>query len=322
MIATLLSLGWVAADNGVRWTGTSARSPNGPVRPRPVGERVRVATWNVASTRDVDGLAAEIAARPAIGSADVLLLQEVERYPREDLPRRLAQRLDVHYVYAPARAAGAGTHGLAILSRNPITEVETIPLERFELKYRSRARIAQAATVDLSGRSLHLYNVHLDTRLRPSARRRQLVPIVLRALSDSSLSIIGGDFNTINALPMFLPLVPIPFPGAGQAPMLDTFMVEKGFSAPFTSVGGTGPLGMRLDALFVRGMTVAAWGREKSSAISDHVPLWMDVYLGDDLEAPDASRPRNGRTEGCAVESRQRLGCGARGSSHEDLEDR
>lgn len=289
MIITLLPFGWGAAESGRRWAGIAkSDGGSGGTIPVPAGDIVRVATWNVASAQDAEALAAEITASPALASANVLLLQEVERYPAEDVPRQLAHLLGVHYAYAPARAVGAGTHGLAMLSRAALTDVDTIPLERFDLKYHSRTRIAQAATVDLGGHSVRVYNVHLDTRLRASDRRRQLAPVVFRALSESSPSIIGGDFNTINAISIFLPVVPVPFPGAGQASMLDAFMVGKGFSTPFTAVGGTGPLGMRLDAMFARGMTVAAWGREKSSAISDHVPLWMDVTVGDDLETPPA----------------------------------
>ena len=45
-----------------------------------------------------------------------------------------------------------------------------------------------------------------------------------------------------------LPGLPLPFPGTSQGPGFDLFVKAYGFIAPLHGVGGTGPLGQRLDA--------------------------------------------------------------------------
>ncbi|HUS68026.1 MAG TPA: endonuclease/exonuclease/phosphatase family protein, partial [Kofleriaceae bacterium] len=151
-----------------------------PLDPPPV---VRVMTYNVHFGEDVEGLAAALA-----GAADVLLLQEIESYPDEGASRaaRLAERLAMNHVYAPARAEGQGTHGLAILTPLSIDDVAVMALPDIDHAYRDRDRIALAATVG----GLRVVDVHLDTRANLTDRVRQLHPAVA---SLAAPVLVGGD---------------------------------------------------------------------------------------------------------------------------------
>jgi endonuclease/exonuclease/phosphatase family metal-dependent hydrolase len=240
---------------------------------------VRVVTFNVHFGADIPGLADAIRTNPRLNEADVLLLQEIESHPGDDRAARLADALSLNLVYAPARIEGDGTHGLAILSRYPLKDLEVLSLKRYDLGFRgTRRRIAMAATVELPGRSVRVYNVHLDTRLTPEERATQLEPVVADAVKQP-VAIVGGDFNTINAVSSLLPLVPVPLPGFSQAAGLDAYMKSRGFTAPFEGIGRTHRFPMRLDAVYARGLEALGEGKETAVTVSDHFPLWVDLKV-------------------------------------------
>ena len=234
-----------------------------PVPARP-GDDLRVVTFNVHF------------------GADVLLLQEIESHPGgDDRAAKLADALNLNLVYAPARIEGDGTHGLAILSRYPLSDLEVIRLKHYDMGlggFRARRRIAMAATVHLPDRDVRVYNVHLDTRLKPEERLLQLEPVVAEAVKQPA-ALVGGDFNTINAVSSLLPLVPVPVPGFSQAAGIDAYMRSKGFATPFERIGRTHHFPMRLDAVYARGLQVEREGKETSVDVSDHFPLWVDVKV-------------------------------------------
>jgi len=260
-----------------------ARHEPAPAEPR---DALRVVTFNVHFGADVLGLARAIRSNPRLIRADVLLLQEIESHPGDNRAAKLAETLNLNLVYAPARIEGDGTHGLAILSRYPLADLEVLRLEQYDLGFRAiRRRIAVAATVQLPGRTVRVYNVHLDTRLTPEERLRQLAPVVAEALKQPA-AIIGGDFNTITAVTSLLPFVPLPVPGFSQATGLDAYMHGKGFATPFAGIGRTHRFPMRLDAVFARGLEVEGFDKETSVDVSDHFPLWVDVRFAGVNPAP------------------------------------
>lgn len=249
--------------------------------PTQVPETIRVVTFNVHYGRDLPRLIEALRHHPALSSADVLLLQEIESYPWEGSSRtaKLAEALKMNYVYAPARPTQqGGTHGLAILSRFAVSDVAVLPLKSYDLVYNTRRRIVLAATLNLAGRPLRVYNLHLDTRLNPAQRLEQLRPLVEAALAHPVPAVlIGGDFNTnpfrwlFHVLPIFR---------SDQAGAVDEFMKARGFGAPLAGSGSTSRkllLRFRLDSLYTRGLAVTASGVERSVDASDHVPAWIDI---------------------------------------------
>ncbi len=242
---------------------------------------VRVASFNVHYAHDVSALAESIRASATLSRADVLLIQEIEHHDAEGTSRtrQLAEKLGLNFVYAPARAIEAGgTHGLAILSRFALADVEVLELPRYDLGYRTRRRIAVGVTVDVGGRLLRVYNLHLDTRINTQDRLAQLVP-VLQAAEKHGVAevVIGGDFNT-NPLRWLFHRVPL-F-RSDQAGAVDELMRERGYQVPLAESGSTMKKAMfraRLDALYPRGLDVRESGVDRGVSSSDHFPVWLDL---------------------------------------------
>lgn len=241
---------------------------------------VRIVSFNAHYGENLCALTESIRASSLLRDAQVLLIQEIEAHQDEgsSRARQLAAALRCNYVYAPARHRKGGTHGLAILSRFPLSDFEVMPLPRYKLLINTRSRIALGATLDVAGHPLLVYNVHLDTRINVGERIRQLQP-VLKAAQGQSLeaTVIGGDFNT-NPLRWLFHLIPL-FP-SNQAGALDEFMRAKGFGTPLSDAGVTARRKFpreRLDSLFTQGVSVQASGVDRTVKSSDHYPVWIDV---------------------------------------------
>jgi len=242
---------------------------------------VRVVSFNVHYGDNIPALALAIQRNAELCSADVFLLQEIESFPAEGASRtrKLAEALGLNYVYAPARLkeAGDGTHGLAVLSRFPLSEVEVIPIKQFNLGVNTRQRIALGVTLELGERRLRLYNVHLDTRINARQRTEQLQPVLEAARRHAiAQTVIGGDFNT-NPLYWLLPVLPI-F-RSNQAKAVDDHMEKRGYAIPFSDAGGTMKKWggrFRVDSIYSRGLEVKAAAVEDGVVVSDHFPVWVE----------------------------------------------
>ena len=246
--------------------------PTLPV-PRQILSVVRVVSFNVHHGDDLPALVTAIRSHAELCSADVWLLQEMEAFPAEGKSRtqRLAEALRLNYVYAPARLkeAGDGTHGLAVLSRFPLSNVEIIPLRQFKLGVNTRRRIALGVTLELGERRLRVYNVHLDTRINAGERIEQLRDVVEAARRQPLREVIlGGDFNT-NPIYWLLPLLPVFH--SNQAKAVDDYMMQEGFAAPFADKGGTVSKWYgkyRVDAVYGRGLAAGTSRTASRSAIT------------------------------------------------------
>lgn len=218
----------------------------------------------VRAERDLDGV-------------DVWLLQEIETVGggETNAAEWLAERLGLYWAFAPTRPTDDGDlHGLAMLSRYPIRDVERLWLPRFDLAWNSRDRAALAATIAFPFGDVRVYNVHLDTKLNFDERAVQLEP-VLRQASLFPATIIGGDFNT-NGFTWIARAFPFGFDR--QAHRLDELMVEHSFATPLAHSGGTATLGLRLDAIYVRGIGTLSADVHPRLGESDHSPV--SVVLG------------------------------------------
>jgi endonuclease/exonuclease/phosphatase family metal-dependent hydrolase len=211
--------------------------------------------------------------------ADVVLLQEVQDHPREGASRaaRIGAKLGMQVVYAPARSLKNGaTHGLAVLSRWPITNQQIVELPLMNLHVATERRIALAVTIETPEGPLRVYDVHLDTRLDAADRLRQLQPVAEAARRETLPVVVGGDFNT-NPFAWAFRLIPTAT--TDQPRVLDRFMREAGFATPTAECGPTTPppVEMRLDALYVRGLRAVGWRVDRDARASDHYPLWLEL---------------------------------------------
>ena len=249
----------------------------------PIPSTLRIASWNVERAADPEAIAREIAASPILATAGVILIQEIEHHPSEPGSRasRIANALGMAWFYAPARIAGDGTHGDAILSRFPLFAPEVKQLPLVDEPIGAVQRIALRAAIDLGSRTLTIVNVHLDTRLSVVDRIRQLHPAVSDNPPDA---LVGGDLNTLPWIwvDTLVPLtVTEAIVGQDQAQVVDDYLHALGYDTPILHDADTHEsfIDMRLDALCPRGFTVQAAGVDHSATGSDHYAVWIDIEL-------------------------------------------
>lgn len=245
---------------------------------------LRIASWNTERMPDPELLAREYFESPDLSRADVLLVQECETYDDEEAsrPSRLARDLGMTFIFAPARREGY-LHGVCMFSRYPIMNARVMKLPLGTAAFNQNARNALAAEIDLGGTVITVVDMHLDVRLGPVDRIRQMHPAVMQTPERVA---IGGDFNT-NPWAWVGSTVPLTsteaIVGQDQAHVIDDYMADQGFQSPISpdSVTFNRPLldNMRLDNVFVRGYEVLGSGIAKDVLGSDHWPVWVDLML-------------------------------------------
>lgn len=274
------------SDDGGPWqdaasiTGELAPEIGPPPAPRDAPCTIRVASWNVHFAPDPDDLAAQIASSE-LATADIVMTQEIRAYPDEPATRahRLADALGMTWVYAPARTVDTGTHGLALMSRFPLEAPVVRRLPYIDQPLNPEQRIALAADVVLGDQRLHVVVVHLDVRIDPADRIRQLHPAV-NDIPDAAL--LGGDFNTA-PWSFADDLVPLTSTDAAldeqQARIVDDYLGDNRFAgaiSPGTATMRIPVFSMRLDNLYARDFAIAGSGAPHVDG-SDHWPVWFDV---------------------------------------------
>ncbi|HVK76555.1 MAG TPA: endonuclease/exonuclease/phosphatase family protein [Kofleriaceae bacterium] len=239
---------------------------------------LRLVTYNV---HDEPGgaIAAALRGSAALAGADLVVMQEVRAHGGCSAACAAARELGMSSVYAPGHLEGPGSEGVAIMSRWPLRDVEVIELPREHVVFNSGRRAAVAATVDTEAGPLRVFAVHLDNRVNPAARVRQLRPVLAAAAAHDGPALVAGDVNT-NPFLWIGHVVPVP---AGvQHRRLEAAVRAAGLDTPVTGSGPTHQwLSMRLDAIYSRGLRVPRYGVEQAVRISDHLPLWAVVEIAD-----------------------------------------
>jgi endonuclease/exonuclease/phosphatase family metal-dependent hydrolase len=192
--------------------------------------------------------------------ADIVMLQEVDTcrvtsYGVDDL-LWLARRLRMQEAYGPALE---GLSGVALLTRFPITEVDTGLLT----SHLEQTAIVHAR-VQVGDQPLDAYGVWLG--LEPEERARQLDD-ALATIGDASPAVFGADFNATPDSPIYARI---------QA---------AGFDDPFVA-GGLNPAPTdpaiepvkRIDFVWARGLDVRD-GQVLDSLASDHRMVVIELAL-------------------------------------------
>jgi endonuclease/exonuclease/phosphatase family metal-dependent hydrolase len=191
---------------------------------------------------------------------------------------RLASALGMTWVYAPQYEIEGGTHGVAILSRFPLADPHVRQLPYVD-QVLAQQRIALYADVVLGDDRLRVVDVHLDTRLGPTDKIRQLHPAVNDA---GDRLVVGGDFNTQpwdwadDAVPLTSTEA---IAGEQVASAVDDYLGGIGFTGtlPATTPTMRVPVfGMRLDNVYARGPRILAGDVDHVDG-SDHWPVWADI---------------------------------------------
>ncbi len=233
-------------------------------------DSLRVVSWNIQFSEEVDLALRELRANPNLAAADILLLQEME--PAGSA--RIAKALGFHYVHGSASVAPhhAKLFGNAVLSRWPIVgdQVLILPHETLLTGHR---RIAVAADIDLGGgRTVRAVSIHTATMIMEQDKRLEQA----RAASDSlgglqGQVVIGGDFNTVSsyegtALRQVMRRLGLASVRLPEGPTIRNRLKKLPGSVPV------------LDHLFYRDLKVGATGVEGQTTASDHYPIWAVFY--------------------------------------------
>jgi len=180
--------------------------------------RIRIVSWNVERGLQFPGILDFL--RRA--DADLILLQEVDvnarRTEHRDVAKELAQSLSLNYVFGrefeelgSAPAHSPAYHGLATLSPWPLSNGRIIRFRRQSNFWKPRwfiprleifqrrlgGRIVLAADATVYNRRIVTYNLHLESRGEDALRLQQIQETLedARQYADSSLVVLGGDFN-------------------------------------------------------------------------------------------------------------------------------
>lgn len=255
----------------------AAAAPATSIIPISASGPLTLASLNIAGESRI---AEAVAAWARHREVDVLFLQEVGGDDEDgaSFAAALSQRLGFGSAYSPARPYGdtGNQQGLAIVSRYPLGDVSVRNLPYNQLRFRSRCRIAVAATVRTPTGPVRLVNVHLDTRINKARRLAQVDAAVAALNGFEGPRVVGGDFNTAD-FAWISSTWPVPFVQK-QAKAVQERMSSEGFATPFGDTRGTYPLPLgiafKLDWLFLSPDLEANGAGVDDVPITDHRGIW------------------------------------------------
>lgn len=205
---------------------------------------IRVVSWNVNRGLQLNGIIDFLAG----SCADLILLQETDinarRTGRRNIPREVAQALKMNYIFgrefqelAQGSPATPAYHGQSTLSRLPLSHPRMLRFRdqsgfwnprwftpRWQcLQRRVGGRMALICEITLQGRSLVIYNVHLESRGNSDLRISQLSEMLADVTTKhvDSPVLIAGDFNfdlSVGSAPALIAGTQVnnPFAGMGR----------------------------------------------------------------------------------------------------------
>src|SRR3954465_9674791 len=227
---------------------------------------LRIVDWNIERGQQLQGITDFLAS----ANADILILQEVDlnarRTNRLNIAEEIARKLGMNYVFGrefeelvQGSKNSPAYHGQATLSKWPILNPRLIRfskqshfwqphwyLPKIEpFQERLGGRIALVAEINVAGRRLVTYNLHLESRGTDALRISQLEEVLWDATcyDDGCPSIVAGDFNLDASKPAVAFAV-------GKAGFQDAVATPH---TPTTPAHGLFERGRQIDWAFVRG---------------------------------------------------------------------
>jgi endonuclease/exonuclease/phosphatase family metal-dependent hydrolase len=230
-----------------RYAGTAV-----PLTESAHGDTLRVVSYNIEFSQEVERAIRELRTRDALRGADVVLLQEMTA----TATRAIADSLNMSYVYYPAiyNTVFRRDVGNAVLSRWPITADEKLILPRHS-RYAKTQRIAAAATIRFRDRDVRVYSTHLGTAAdMGAAGRADQLGFIIKDAERFPHVVLGGDMNSGD---------------------VGSIAVSAGYVWPTRDIPRSTAFG-RLDHIFVRGIEPVTAGTVRTPPnISDHRPIWL-----------------------------------------------
>lgn len=233
---------------------------------------LRVVTYNIHRCRGMDRRTQphRIAAVLATIDADVVALQEVIGAGTGGVSHieEIGAALGMGWVMTPARELRGHQFGNAVLSRHPIRGHVG-----YDLTWKTcEARRLQRVDVDVDGRTLHIYNVHLGTAILERRHQAQRLATIAASRHVGGPKLVLGDFNewmrglTTKLLSRKLKSIDL-----------------RGYLNRRRTYPGLFPI-LHLDHIYYAGhvevLGVELWRTRLSLVASDHLPLVATVRIG------------------------------------------
>lgn len=240
-----------------------AAAPNAPEIP--------VVSYNIRwrSGKELDQIASWLKAKRAA----LIALQEVDRAKqrtgKNNNARSLAEAVGMYYAWAappqPKETQEEET-GVELLSLYPMSDVARIVLPHQGPG--GRSRVALGATIALPKTKVRVYSVHSETRIPIPEKMDQFQAVLddLARYPKVTSAIVMGDFNSWE---------PDTVSGVRR------LFTEHGFVTQFPDDEMTFlrnavvfDVELKLDWIWLRGLTAKSYGIDRSLNVSDHFPLW------------------------------------------------
>ena len=246
------------------------------------GNEITIVSYNIRwrSGRELEQITAWLKERR--GSAPMIVgLQEVDRAKsrsgKVNNAKAIADALGMYYAWAAPEVSTTKQNdaeeetGVEILSPFPLTNVARIVLPNDGPG--GRQRVAIAATTLIDKAAIRIYSVHSETRLPIEKKIEQLRALLndLDRFSKDLPAVVLGDFNSWE-----LPAVE----GVRK------LFTEAGFVTPLPDDESTFyrkawmfDVKLKLDWIWLRGLTPGTYGIDRNLTVSDHFPLWTLVKM-------------------------------------------
>ncbi len=193
---------WALALTSGCAKATNYLEPDGPryvggqgIPPEPRLGRRRVVTFNIEYALRVDRAIVALREHPDLRGADILALQEMDARGVE----AIAKALCMNYAFYPASINPKTLRdvGEAVLSPWPIERSWKLLLPH-KSRVLGQSRSAVGAILQIDGKRVRVYSVHLGSPLGASGgqRRDQVEVILADARSSPDPVVVAGDFNS------------------------------------------------------------------------------------------------------------------------------
>ncbi len=281
LVMGILSVGNLMAQTNDRDRAQLLESGKADKIVEPAGsDRIKIVSYNIRwrSGEELQQIIRWLKEANAANQPMIIGLQEVDRAKQRsgkvNNAKALADALGMYYAWtAPSLPSNAKNQeeetGVALLSPYPLSEITRIVLPNPGPG--GRMRVALGATIKIGKEAIRFYSVHSETRLPMSQKVDQLRAVLddLARFPKTGRAVVLGDFNSWE-----LPTIE----GVRK------LFTEAGFTTPLPDDETTFlrktpffDLRLKLDWIWLRGLTPQSYGIDHSLTVSDHFPLWTVV---------------------------------------------
>jgi len=227
-------------------------------------ETIKVVSYNIKHSRKIKRAIALIRESEVLSDADIILLQEMTPSAVE----KIAKALKYNYVFYPAviHPILDADFGNAVLSKWPILDDHKIILPA--IKTKSRERIAVGCNIDIKGKNVLVYSLHMGVFVTPTQRKTITSVITDQIPNSNKYCIIAGDFNSFTKKDRMHITQSLNTADFEHMTKNIEWTYKQWF---FFNRKST------LDHIYAKGLIFIQAGKVEDKSISDHLPIWTEL---------------------------------------------